>query len=285
MARFDKSSTKRPKQNAAVAAARGPKRSTAPSIEDTMFFPRLRHHAKWMFVFLALALGGGFVLFGVGAGGTGVGDIFRGGGNSSGVPSVSSAEKQTREHPNDIAAWRNLSTALQADDQTDRAITAEEKVVQLSPRDTDALRELAGLYIAQATAKQQAAQIIQYQAQYAGAGASMPGLLTDPTGQPLVADKISSTEAAQGDAAVQKLVIGAQTASGKAVGAYVKITRLQPKDPNVRLELAQAAQSAGDTATAIAAYTAFLKLAPDDANASVVRAQIKQLKQGSASSG
>jgi len=45
MARFDKSSTKRPKQDAAVAATRGPKRSTAPSIEDTMFFPRLRRHA------------------------------------------------------------------------------------------------------------------------------------------------------------------------------------------------------------------------------------------------
>ena len=35
-----------------------------------MFFPRLRRHAKWMFVFLAVALGGGFVIFGVGAGGT-----------------------------------------------------------------------------------------------------------------------------------------------------------------------------------------------------------------------
>ena len=88
MARFDKSSTKRPKQDAAVAAPRGVKRSTAPSIEDTMFFPRLRRHAKWMFVFLAVALGGGFVLFGVGAGGTGVGDLFRGGGGASGVPSI-----------------------------------------------------------------------------------------------------------------------------------------------------------------------------------------------------
>src|SRR5215475_5793349 len=111
MARFDKSSTKRPKQNAAVAAARGPKRSTAPSIEDTMFFPRLRRHAKWMFVFLAVALGGGFVLFGVGAGGTGVGDLFRGNGSGSGSPSVSSAQKQTEENPKDVEAWRSLSTA------------------------------------------------------------------------------------------------------------------------------------------------------------------------------
>ena len=117
MARFDKSSTKRPKPNAAVAATRSGKRSTAPSIEDTMFFPRLRRHAKWMFVFLAVALGGGFVLFGVGAGGTGVGDILRGGG-SSGVPSISSATKKTEKNPQDIQAWKDLSTALQTDGQT-----------------------------------------------------------------------------------------------------------------------------------------------------------------------
>ena len=69
-----------------------------------MFFPRLRRHAKWMFVFLAVALGGGFVLFGVGAGGTGVGDILRGGGNRSGIPSVSSAEKETQKRPLDVKA-------------------------------------------------------------------------------------------------------------------------------------------------------------------------------------
>ena len=109
MARFDKSSTKRPKQDAAVAASRGAKRSTAPSIEDTMFFPRLRRHAKWMFVFLAVALGGGFVLFGVGAGGTGVGDILRGGGGSSGVPSISSAEKKTEENPKNVAGVDAIS--------------------------------------------------------------------------------------------------------------------------------------------------------------------------------
>ena len=31
-----------------------------------MFFPRLRRQAKWMFVFLALVFGVGFVAFGVG---------------------------------------------------------------------------------------------------------------------------------------------------------------------------------------------------------------------------
>jgi tetratricopeptide (TPR) repeat protein len=285
MARFDKSSTKRPKQNAAVAAtARGPKRSSAPSIEDTMFFPRLRRHAKWMFVFLAVALGGGFVLFGVGAGGTGVGDILRGGGSRSGVPSISSATKKTQEHPKDVQAWRDLSTALQTDGKTDEAITAQQKVVLLAPKDTDALRELAGLYLAQASAKQRQAQDEQNRvALTAAAGQNLPGLLVDKSGAPLVEDKISSVVGGQSSTKVQELAALVQAAAAQAVDAYKKIVKLQPSDPNVQLELAQAAQQTGDAASAIAAYKAFLKLAPDDPSAAIVKSQLKQLQKQTAS--
>jgi len=285
MARFDKSSTKRPKQNAPVTASRGAKRSTAPSIEDTMFFPRLRRHAKWMFVFLAVALGGGFVLFGVGAGGTGVGDLFRGNGGTSGVPSISSAQKKTVQSPNDVEAWRELSTALQTDGQTDKAIDAQKQVVVLASNDPDALRELAGLYLAQTNEKQRKAQIVQIQASYEGAGQNFPGALVSATGQSIVDDKISVTINAQSSTTIQNLVFDARNASSKAVDAYKKIVKLQPGDPNVQLELAQAAQQAGDVASAIAAYEAFLKLAPDDQSAPIVKQQLKQLKQTSAASG
>jgi Flp pilus assembly protein TadD len=286
MARFDKSSTKRPKQNAAVAAARGPKRSTAPSIEDTMFFPRLRRHAKWMFVFLAVALGGGFVIFGVGAGGTGVGDILRGGGQSSGVPSISSATKKTEKNPKDVQAWRDLSLALQTDGKTDAAITAQKQVVALAPKDSDALRELAGLYVAQATAKQQQAQNLQVVTAYTGGAAqTFPGQLTSASNQSLLDDKIGAAVNNQASTEVQKLAIEAQTATSDAVASYKKIAKLHPNDPNVQLELAQGAQQAGDTATAIAAYSKFLKLAPDDPTAAIVKTQLKQLKQSSSTSG
>ena len=63
-----------------------------------MFFPRLRRHAKWMFVLLALVFGLGFVLFGVGAGGVGVGDVFRDAGGGRGQ-SVSDAREETEEQP------------------------------------------------------------------------------------------------------------------------------------------------------------------------------------------
>jgi len=284
MARFDKSSTKSPKQNVAVAATRGSKRSTAPSIEDTMFFPRLRRRAKWMFVFLAVALGGGFVLFGVGAGGTGVGDILRGGG-SSGVPSISSATKKTEKDPTNIEAWKDLSTAYQTDGQTEKAIDAQNHVVALAPKDTNALRELAALYLSVVTAKSNEAQIAQLQNQYAGAGQNFPGALTSPSGQSLVDNQISTVINTQGSTQVQTLLIAAQSASAEAVKAYQKIVKLTPNDPNVQIELGQAAQQAGDAKTAIAAYTKFLKLAPDDANAAAVKAQIKQLKASASASG
>jgi Flp pilus assembly protein TadD len=285
MARFDKSSTKRPQQDAAVAATRRAKKSTAPSIEDTMFFPRLRRHAKWMFVFLAVALGGGFVLFGVGAGGTGVGDILRGGGGASGVPSISSAQKKTEENPKNVQAWRDLSTALQTDGQTDKAIAAQKQVVVLVPKDSDALRELSGLYLAQAVAKQREAQSVQLRTTYQGAGQGFPGSLISAQGQSLVDDKISTVLNATSSTEIQTLLAAAQASANEAVTAYKKIVALQPGDPNVQLELAQAAQQAGDTTTAIAAYTAFLELAPDDPSAPIVKQQLKQLKQTSATSG
>jgi predicted TPR repeat methyltransferase len=51
----------------------------------------------------------------------------------------------------------------------------------------------------------------------------------------------------------------------------------------VQLEVASAAQSAGDVTTAIAAYKAYLKLAPDDPNAPSVRQQLKLLEKSSPS--
>ena len=90
MARFEKSRPKSAKPHAGVAS-----RTHVASYEDTMFFPRLRRHAKWMFVFLALVFGVGFVAFGIGASGTGIGDLFRDSGGGSEAPSVSEARKAT----------------------------------------------------------------------------------------------------------------------------------------------------------------------------------------------
>jgi len=111
------------------------------------------------------------------------------------------------------------------------------------------------------------------------AGQGFPGSLITPAGQSLLDDRISTVLNSQSSTTVQALAVQAQDAASQAVAAYRKIVVLQPGDPNVQLELAQAAQQANDTEAAIAAYTAFLKLAPDDPSAPIVKQQLKQLQQ------
>jgi Flp pilus assembly protein TadD len=275
MARFEKSRPKSAKPHAAVAPAR-PRGSTAPSIEDTMFFPRLRRHAKWMFVFLALVFGLGFVVFGVGAGGTGIGDILRGSGGSSGQ-SVSDARKETEARPKDAQAWRDYATALETEGQTAEAIVALNTAIDLKPKDETAYRELAGLHMTRATERQREAQLLQIRAAFQAPSQGFPSL-TGPSGQSVFPDRIGTAVTSEASTQVNQALQDAQTEATLAVDAYKRLVALQPNDPNVQLELAQAAQQVGDATTAISAYETFLKLAPDDPSAAVVRQQLKQLR-------
>src|SRR3990170_3141572 len=119
MARADRRRAQRPRPAAVT-------RRPDVVIEDTMFFPKLRRHAKWMFLFLAVAFGLGFVGFGVGAGGIGIGDVFRGTGGAAGVPSIEDSQKRVSENPKDAKAFRDLATAHQAAGNSDEAIDALE---------------------------------------------------------------------------------------------------------------------------------------------------------------
>jgi Flp pilus assembly protein TadD len=274
MARADRRSAKRAKPHAAVAASR---RSGGDSWEDTLFFARLRRHAKWMFVFLALVFGFGFVLFGIGAGGTGLGDVFRGSAGGDGTPSVSEAREATEKNPKDPDAWRELSTALQTEGDSQAAIDALARYVELRPKDAEALRELGGLYLAQGRTKTEQAQLEQYRASFAAGGVDAIIAPTTSDGRPLVTDPIAAAIQTRAQGSVQAAASAAQAAYSEAVKVYQRLVTVIPKDPNVQLELAQAAEQAGDRTTAIAAYTSFLRLAPDDPNAAIVRQQLKQL--------
>ena len=245
-----------------------------------MFFPKLRRHAKWMFVFLALVFGFGFVLFGIGAGGTGLGDLLRdNSGGSSGAPSVNDARERTVENPKDAQAWRDLATALQLDDQTSASVTALERYTQLKPSDADALRELAGLYLTQASQEQVRAQQAQIRASTLSGGTIFGEHLQLGGNQSLGTDPI--TQAVQ-EEATKTATAAYQTAQGaidKAINAYQRLAAADPNDPSIQFQLAQTAQAVGQTQTAIEAYKRFLKLAPDDPSAQLVREQIKQLQK------
>lgn len=77
-----------------------------------------RRTVQGVYLFLAILLGGGLVLFGVGAG-NGLGGLlnaFNGGGSSSGQKAVVSSQeqqaiKQTQENPSSPQAWANLLQA------------------------------------------------------------------------------------------------------------------------------------------------------------------------------
>jgi tetratricopeptide (TPR) repeat protein len=250
-----------------------------------MFFTRLRGHAKWMFVFLALVFGVGFVGFGIGANqNASIGDLLRNGGDASaGGVSVSDAREQLQKNPKSAQAQRTLATALQADGRSDEAITYLTRYVDQRPKDQDALRELAGLHLSRAIAKAQEAQAAQLRASYLTFGSTFSTPLKVGKGdETLPPDPIDAAITTQLSQAVSTAYTAAQQSFRSAEQTYDKLVLAAPGDPNVQLELAQAAQQSGNYPKAIAAYTQFLKLAPDDPSASIVKQQIAQLKQAQA---
>jgi tetratricopeptide (TPR) repeat protein len=246
-----------------------------------MFFTRLRRHAKWMFVFLALVFGLGFVIFGIGSDqGTGIGDILRdqGGATNSGL-SVGEARERLAANPRDAAARRALATALQEEGETAAAIPVLTEYIEQRPRDAEAVRELAGLHLGRANVFAARAQEAQLRASYLTFGDtfSTPLELNDE-GATIGTNPIEQAVSEELSSAVTAAYTQAQQQYTKAEQAYEKLVTLLPRDPNVQLELAQAAQQSGNTARAIAAYERFLKLAPDDPSAEIVKEQVKALK-------
>lgn len=239
-----------------------------------------------MFVFLALVFGLGFVVFGIGSDqGTGIGDLLRdGGGATNGGVSVSDARKQVEENPKSADAQRTLATALQEDGQTDEAVVVLSKYLTLRPKDENALRELAGLYLGKATTLSQQAQEAQVRASYLTFGSTFSTPLDLGNGATLGPDPIDEAIATQANQVVNEAYTAAQAAYQQAEQTYDRLAAAAPNDPNVQLELAQAAQQSGDLAKAISAYERFLKLAPDDPSAPIVKQQIAQLKAAQAPS-
>ena len=250
-----------------------------------MFFPKLRRHAKWVFVFLALVFALGFVGFGVGAGGVGIGDVLRNAGGSGGGSSVSDARKRTEANPRDAQAFLDLSTALQTEGKIDEAIVALNAYLALKPNDATAVGQLAGLHLQVANEQQRIAQIAQARGAYLGVGVDTGTQLELGGGQTLGADPISSAVSAVISREATEALTKARAESAKALEAFGRLATLSPDDTSVQLELAQVATDAGNLAVAIAAYERYLKLAPDDSNAPLVRQQLKQLRKYLSSSG
>jgi tetratricopeptide (TPR) repeat protein len=256
------------------------RKRAAPAYEQTMFFPRLRRQAKWVFVFLALVFAVGFVAFGVGSGSSGISDILRGnffgGGGTSTSSLVKQKQKAIARNPNDISAYLDLAGLYQQDQDETKALATLSKAEQVAPKNFDVLNRIAGIYSGQAELERQAAQDAQIV--YFGSTVSPPGLDPSSTlGQAISSDPYSDVLKTRANEAYSKMV----SAFTKAETAYKKLVTAAAgtsQEANAQLQLAGAAQISGDTTTAVNAYTRFLKIAPDSPNALAVRQTLEQLK-------
>jgi Flp pilus assembly protein TadD len=274
---------RRPKPAAARSAARrAPAPPRQPRPEDTMFFPRLRTHAKWMFVFLALVFGLGFVVFGVGSSlPSGVADIL-GSKGSSGTASVEDARGDVEKNPNDAKAQFELSLAYQREGDLDAAIPPLRKYVQLKPKDTDAISQLAGLYTTQASRAQNEAAIAQQQYTDAAGITIFQNSGASNLFQTGAMDKLILDDA---QSRAQEASTKSRTAFKSAATTYGKLAKLTPKDAEVWYLKGISAEQAGNYPAAIKGYKQFVKLSPDAPEAKLVKQRIKSLEQSAQTTG
>ena len=226
--------------------------------------------------------------FGVGAGGSGIGDyfvdLFNRNSVASGQPSVEDAQKKVAENPNDPKARLDLANALQAAKRPEDAIKELERYVALRPKDADALQQLGALYDQRALSARRDLATAQAAAPGSAFGQDLANP-SSPFSQALGGGAISDIEQ-QRASEVQNAAIAAITAAyAKEADIYQQLVKLRPDEASLLLTLGQVEYFSGDTNAAIVAYERFLELAPDDPSASLVKQELKRLKSAAVPQG
>jgi len=256
------------------------KKKAAPTWEEQLFFSRLRRHAKVMYVLLAVVFAAGFVVLGVGSGSTGIGDILQGklfgGGGSSTSSQIGSKQKAIARSPKDVSLYLDLAGLYQADQKESQALTTLRKAEKVAPKNVDILNRIALIYSSRAGRARSVAEDAQIL--YLSNTTAPPGLDTNsPLGQALASDPYSNALRSKASDSYSKMVT-AYSAAEKAYQRVVTTTKGTSEEATAQLQLASAAQTAGDIPTAVTAYQRFLKIAPNDPNAAAVRQTLTQLK-------
>jgi tetratricopeptide (TPR) repeat protein len=242
-----------------------------------LFFMRIRRQAKPAFFILAVLFAVTFAFLGIGSGSNSGLDqlfsnlnIFHHGGSS-----VSKALKEIERSPNAAKGYQDLAAAYQAKGQTAEGISALQQQTTVHPKAVAAWNEVGGLQLAQAQDYYN-----QYVAAYQNSLLAAPGQSFAPTGRlgtAIGTDKLEQVAAQDAQAALQVLQSKTQLAYSDAVTSFKRVTKLQPRNANAQFQLAQAAQTAGDSTTAVAAYKQYLKLNPSSSSAAAIKKLIKQL--------
>jgi tetratricopeptide (TPR) repeat protein len=260
------------------AAPKGRRRhASGGNPNQQLFFSRLRRKAKFAYVLLAVLFAITFAFLGVGSGTNGGLDQLFSGLNifhSSGS-SVSKALGEIKKHPALPTGYRDLATAYVSKGDTASAISALQQYTTYAPKDAKAWSELGGLQMTQAQT-----YVSQYQAAYQNQQLAAPSQGFAPTGKLATAigtNPIEQAAATNTNTATTDLYQRATLAFSNAISSYKQLVKLQPASADAQFQLAQAAQTSGDTKTAIAAYKAYVKLNPDSSTAAQVRQLIKRL--------
>jgi cytochrome c-type biogenesis protein CcmH/NrfG len=266
-------------QQPAKTRARGRrKHASGGNPNQQLFFVRMRRRAKPAYFILAFLFAVTFAFLGVGSGTGGLDQLF----NNLNIfhhsgTSVSAALKEVQKHPSDPKGFRDLATAYEAKGDTVDAIGALQQYTDIRTKDAKAFAELGGLQLTDAQDL-----LGQYENAYSNEQLAAPsqGLLpstSSPVGKALGTNPIELASATQVNSVVTSLGQRVQLAYSDAVASYKQMAKLEPNNANAQFQLAQAAQTANDTTTAVAAYRAYLKLIPNGSTAAQVRALIKQL--------
>jgi len=246
----------------------------------TMFFPRLRKQAKWVFVFLAVIFMLSFVFLGVGSGSSGVADLLNPSQwfNSGGGTSLGSLKKKAEDHPLNARSQLDYAQALQTDGQTAKAIALLEAYLKKRPKDVDVLNDLSSRYVTQGQNEYLKAQNAQTEAQSVSGAALVPSL-TDKKGNPaLGTDPVVDAVNGKAQGTAQTAQIATTAAFANAERLLKKLVAISPDDTTQIFRLAEVAAAANDTTGAIANYKRFIKEAPDDPQVALAKQRLNQLQ-------
>lgn len=281
---------RKPRATAKPAAAtrgrdsRAATRHEFSAAESQMFFPKLRNQAKWVFVFLALVFGVGFVVFGVGSGigGAGLGDLIQGQGSSTGGPSVSDAQNKIDD--GNLAAYKELAEAYRAENKQDDAIAAGEQYVKVRPKDVEFKRALASDYEGKATKLREQATAVQDELTSNTGGTIFAPPPNTALGRALPQGRIDQELTNAANTKLTEYFSGIQTAYSRATQLYQGVVASKPDDVLLQLLLAQSAYQAQNNPVALRAYRRVIQLAPDSAEAQQAQQQIQFIKAQAAAS-
>jgi tetratricopeptide (TPR) repeat protein len=242
-----------------------------------LFFVKMRKNAKPVYLILAVLFAVTFAFLGIGSGtNSGLDQLFS---NlnifNKDSASVSGALDAVKKHPNDPDGFRKLATAYTAKGNTTGAIDALQQLTTLRPKDSAAWGQLAGLQMSQAQQFQNDYSVAYQNQQLAAPSAAF--LPSGKLGQGIGTNPIESAAASQANTVTNDLYQKTLLAYQNAVSSYKQLAQLEPRNANAQFQLARAAQTAGDTTSAVAAYKAYLKLNPSSTTAAQIRQLIKQL--------